>query len=152
MNKKLSDWASVAEIISGIAVVITLVFLIVGIRDNTAALRGSAYADFLDSLNQLQASLMADPGLASRWEAYIRGDTSGLDQPSRAQLNLAVLSQIRIYEAAYFQREYELIGDREWDRILEVGCRAFRRSQPFLDTPSVFSEAFVTYMVDACPD
>ena len=37
MKLKLSDWASVAEIMSGIAVVVTLIFLILGIRANTDA-------------------------------------------------------------------------------------------------------------------
>ena len=60
MNQKLSDWASIAEIISGIAVVVTLIFLIAGIRENTAVLRGSSYSNTLESLNQLQASIMAD--------------------------------------------------------------------------------------------
>lgn len=32
MNLKLSDWASIAEIVSGIAVVATLIFLIRGIQ------------------------------------------------------------------------------------------------------------------------
>ena len=45
MNQKLADWASIAEIISGIAVVVTLIVLIVEVRDNTEVLRVSAYND-----------------------------------------------------------------------------------------------------------
>ena len=41
MKQKLSEWASIAEIVSGIAVVITLVFLIFGIRENTEVTRAA---------------------------------------------------------------------------------------------------------------
>jgi hypothetical protein len=39
MNKKLSDWASIAEIVSGVAAEIALIFLIVGIRSNSEMTR-----------------------------------------------------------------------------------------------------------------
>jgi len=50
MNQKLSDWASIAEIISGIAVLVTLVFLVLEIRAGTNVTRASMYGDILDSL------------------------------------------------------------------------------------------------------
>lgn len=49
---KLSGWASIAEIISGTAVLITLVFLVFGIRENTEITRAAAYDRNIDSLNQ----------------------------------------------------------------------------------------------------
>lgn len=39
MTQKLSDWASLAEIVSAIAVVVTLIFLIIEIRGNSEAIR-----------------------------------------------------------------------------------------------------------------
>lgn len=49
MNQKLAAWASIAEIVSGVAVVVTLVILIAEIRDNTRFLRVSAERQQTDS-------------------------------------------------------------------------------------------------------
>jgi hypothetical protein len=38
---KLEKWALIAEIVGGVSVVITLIFLIAGIRENTAVTRVS---------------------------------------------------------------------------------------------------------------
>jgi hypothetical protein len=59
---KLSDWAGIAEIFSGIAVVVTLVFLIIGIRENTEVTRAATYADLLDGLNEYSMQVAANLG------------------------------------------------------------------------------------------
>ena len=47
MNQKLSDWASIAEIASSVAVVVTLIVLVVEVRGNTEAIRAqTAQATF----------------------------------------------------------------------------------------------------------
>ncbi len=51
MNQKLSDWASAAEIIASIAVVITLIILILGIRENTEVVRAGSYNDLLGNVD-----------------------------------------------------------------------------------------------------
>ena len=63
MNQKLSDWASIAEIVSGVAVVITLIFLIVGIRENTNVVRASAFSDNLSAFNDFSMTVAADAEL-----------------------------------------------------------------------------------------
>ena len=154
MNQKLSDWASIAEIISGIAVVVTLIFLIAGIRENTAVLRGSSYSNTLESLNQLQAAVMADSEMALAWEAFLDHKTSDIDEGGRARLRMAVASLMRIYEVAYFQHEYGLLGEAEWVRFASVGCQNFSRVQSFLpqmiETGGPFTDEFLNYMTDNC--
>jgi hypothetical protein len=49
MAVKLSDWANVAEVVSGVAVVITLIFLILSIRENTEITRAAAYDTFAET-------------------------------------------------------------------------------------------------------
>ena len=54
MKRQLSSWASGAEIISSIAVVVTLVFLVIGIRENTAITRASVYATSIEGINDYE--------------------------------------------------------------------------------------------------
>ena len=47
MNFTLSDWASIAEIVGAIGVIISLVFIVHSINRNTAAMQSSAESGFL---------------------------------------------------------------------------------------------------------
>lgn len=43
MNQKLSNWASIAEILSGIAVVISLILLLFEVQGNSEAVRAATF-------------------------------------------------------------------------------------------------------------
>ena len=70
MTQKLSDWASIAEIVSGIAVVVALVFLVVGIRENTEMARASMYERTFDSLNQWRMDIANNDALLE-WKIVV---------------------------------------------------------------------------------
>ena len=65
----LSDLASIGSFISGIAVLISLVYLTLQIRQNTLAHRASAHQSRTNFLKD-HMHLLADPGMAS---VYVRG-------------------------------------------------------------------------------
>jgi len=67
----LSDLASIGSFISGIAVLISLVYLTLQIRQNTLAHRASAHQSRTNFLKD-HMHLIADPGMAS---VYVRGIT-----------------------------------------------------------------------------
>lgn len=71
MSRKLSDWANAAQIVSGIAVVVTLLFLILGIRENTAITRATAYDRNMDSLNYVRNVLVTDPETLDAWQKFM---------------------------------------------------------------------------------
>jgi len=74
MKLKLSDWASVAEIASGIAVVLTLVILILSINKNTAVTQASMFAGLVEDLNNIYYTVVPDPELRRIWSQYIGGN------------------------------------------------------------------------------
>ena len=129
MNQKLSDWASIAEILSGIAVVITLIVLIVGIRENTDSVRSSTYADSLDRLNDFQMEVLVDPDALRLWDALNSADASGLDGLDSQRLTIIVLTLFRILENSYFAARHGLLGEEESKRIEVAICRFFPRAQ-----------------------
>ena len=128
MNQKLSDWASIAEIVSGAAVVVTLVFLVSGIRDNAAVTRASMYDRNMDALISVRDRIASDPELARIWQIY--GSQQSLDEvlgPQRMQLSLLIVNLFGVYEKAYFSRQYGVIGDSEWTRFAENICIQWER-------------------------
>ncbi|MBV1931103.1 MAG: hypothetical protein KUG71_05245 [Porticoccaceae bacterium] len=61
----IDDLANLAEITSGIIVVITLIFLVVEIRDNTKALRATAIENFYNGYLECTADANRVPDLAT---------------------------------------------------------------------------------------
>jgi len=63
-KEKLKIWALAAEVISGIAVVVTLVFLVFEMRNNTSATQAQTYQLLMQEMNAYR-TLMSEPGMAA---------------------------------------------------------------------------------------
>ena len=119
---KLEKWALIAEIVSGLAVVVTLIFLILGIRENTSVTRASVYSDITDSINNIQQTLFEDPELSRLYDAYTGRKTGELSEADESRTNRIAIAILRVYEKAYFGRQYGVIGDPEWGRVQSAIC------------------------------
>jgi hypothetical protein len=153
MKAKLLEWASVAEIVSGIAVVITLVFLVLSIREETAVTRAAVYSDLLEEINRLDEVVIADPELSRLIDAFADQDTAGLDEAERRRLQKMVLALFRIYDKAYFANEAGLVGDPEWERMQSATCIGYARATAFgmeLDRSEMLAQEFRNHMAEAC--
>ena len=80
MNQNLADWASIAEIVSGLAVVVTLALLFVGIQENTAVTRAAVYFGLIDSINDSDLTTYSDPELSRIRMALFRGQINDLSE------------------------------------------------------------------------
>lgn len=130
MNQKLSDWASIADVVSGIAVVATLVFLIIGIRENTEVTRAAAYEGLISSLNDFTQMIVEDDALAAIWQSYQAGNAAELNPDERFRLLLVLRMVWRTYEAAYYSNEYGTLGESEWERFYRQQCAELTRTAP----------------------
>ena len=153
MNQKLSDWASLAEIIASVSVVVTLIVLIVGVRENTEVVRASAYSETLNSINDLQIATLQTPEAVDIWDKYISGADVEFDQLNNQRLHLILLTLFRAYESAYYSQDYGLIGNQEWLRLSRSICqhydRVVRLDKLFV-LESSMTEQFIEHMVEAC--
>ncbi len=112
MNQKLSDWASIAEIVSSIAIVVTLVLLIAEVRGNTSAVRAATYQSVSDSIAGM-VGFTTDREIVG---IFYKGLETGLDDPlEESQFGLILVSMVRRYENAYYQRD--LIEPELWQGI-----------------------------------
>lgn len=159
MKLTLSDWASIGEIVSGVAVVITLIFLIVGIRENTAVTRSTAFDRSMDSLNQFRMEIAKDPELTRLWvnqrEVMRPPEPDEPQIPTVEQYRLILLAGTlwTMYEKSYFAHQYGLIGDNEWfrferqicSRMEDMGSQAWERLATTMLTPQ-----FTEYSLGLC--
>jgi hypothetical protein len=153
MNQKLSDWANLAQIASGIAVVVTLVFLILDLRENTDVTRAAMYQQSSVSLTEFRRDIMRDPELARLYSAFLNNQAEGIDGVDRVRLNQLVLNNFQISENAFFARRYGLLGNAEWSRFERSICGnyAAARSAKLTGTlQRVMTEDFMDYIAVSC--
>jgi hypothetical protein len=148
---KLQNWASIAEIGSGVAVVLTLIVLIAGIRENNALIRATMYTDRIESVNAFSLAVAQDPDLGRMWQAYVDGTTQELPEQDMPRLVNLLQTLLRTYETAWFAREAGFIGDAEWTRFDGSICTGYRRSQATgFDFDIVLTVPFREYVVEKC--
>jgi len=123
---KLSEWASVAEIVSGIAVVVTIIFLIAGIRENTAITRAVAYDSQMDGLNEWRRNLSQNEQLSRIYTRFAVGKVSELTEDEQYRLILVLNEQLGVYENAFYALKYGILGPSEWGRFKTQICRTRR--------------------------
>ena len=153
MNQKLSDRASIAEIVSGIGVIVTLIVLVFGIRENTAITRASMYSDMITSFNEQMRPTYADPAFSRLYDSYYRQATAELDAVDQRRLQILVGAGLKFYESAYFAREYGVVGDAEWRRHQAAICVQRERAEAagvYVTQTIALTEEFREFMTTLC--
>ncbi|MFT7653895.1 MAG: hypothetical protein ACI9UU_003009 [Candidatus Azotimanducaceae bacterium] len=123
-----SKWTQPAEILAILGVVFTLIFLIVEIRENTAAVRTESYGQSIDRLNEWRLSLGSDKELTRIFLDFQQKGFENFDEIELQQLNFIYGALWSIYEAAYYAQGYETMGAEEWGRHQSMICRQYRVS------------------------
>ena len=149
---KLSDWASIAEVVSGIAVVVTLVFLIMGIRENSEITRAAAYERNIDSFNQWRMWVSQDEELLRLYMAFLEGETAELTDFERSRMGYIVNTIWANYEKSYYSNQYGILGEAEWARTDRQVCTLYglMPRSAWEDMTVRFTEEFGEYVEAKC--
>jgi hypothetical protein len=122
---QLTRLAQIGELISSVAVLITLLILVFEIRDNTLAVRADSYGKSIELVNQWRYETTSNLELARIYRLYFQGDISQLDPDETLQLGFYIGSLWSIYESAYFARGYNTLGLSEWSRFEVQICEQY---------------------------
>ena len=154
-KSKLQAWALTAEVISGIAVVATLIFLAFEMRDNTNASQAQTYQILMQELNSYR-SMPAESEMA---EISLKRRDSGWDSLSdveKRRMRLTAIINWGIYESAFFANKCVILGQSEWTRFDSAMCRRFKNSayfwapDEFTPMNELLTAEFVDYAEDLC--
>ncbi len=124
MKIELQKWALIAEVLGGLAVVITLIFLVLETRANTNAIQTQTYHALTSELNVVRQQLASEE-IADFYTQYAE---SGLETLSkRGAFSLLMLAEAKwgVYETAFYAREREVLGADEWVRYEIAICRNY---------------------------
>ncbi|MGR8948211.1 MAG: hypothetical protein ACU84Q_09210 [Gammaproteobacteria bacterium] len=105
---------AVGEIVGAIAVVISLVYVAVQIRQNTAAVRVSTHQDLLANQTAAQHIAAANPQVAELWQ-QADDDYDGLSPAERKQFTVFSLNMFNTFQSARFSHEADLLPEEVWE-------------------------------------
>lgn len=128
--------AAVAEILGAVAVVASVIYLAIQIRDQNRESRISAVHDVLEAYRN-QLSILTDESFS---RLYVRGlsDFSDVDAAERMRLSSGVHGVFRVWEEAFFLRKESRLDDNHWagmDRLCadlmasDIGAHAWSRGK-----------------------
>ena len=120
-NENLQRWALIAEIVGGAAVVLTLIFLALQVRENSALIRANAFSENMQSVIDWRIAAVSDEHAVETISArFTDGDVD------RFRYNFWFQTLWNIYEKAYYSYRYELTGESEWARFEGNICGNYR--------------------------
>lgn len=146
-EQRIKNWALVAEIVSGIAVVVSLVFLIVEIRGNSDLIRANAFNRSIESLIDFRTQIASNDAslhvMAGHW---------GIEDPDLLRRQLLVVNMWSIYEKTYYSQQYGLVGPAEWQRFETRICGYTSSDLEFWsnNVAKFLTEDFHDYVVSTC--
>ena len=115
----IQDWGAVGEIIGGIAVVITLIYLVVQIRESTRATHRNMYSSASADVSRFWLELAKDMVLYEDFTQMLR-DPESMDQQNRDRAYLVMDSFLSLLESYFLHnRDYgEVLSQERWGRML----------------------------------
>jgi hypothetical protein len=132
-------------------VIVTLIFLIAGIRENTEITRAAAFDRNMESINQWRVELAKDPEMTGIWLS--QGTPEKLNEVDQFRLIMLHGSLWGIYEKSYYAQEYGVLGPSEWSRFQIQMCarKADMRAEDWANLASnTLTERFAGYAERLC--
>lgn len=150
------DWSAlsaVANVLAAVAVMVTVAYLAIQIRENTRATRSQTYQLATSALAEMAAIVGSDTELARIFRVGMVTPEK-LDQDEFAQFGYLGISLFRRFENVFFQHQSGMIDEDFWighrDNILwffhRPGMQAWWRDRKF-----AFSKSFREFLDRSTP-
>ena len=109
------ELGAIGEFIGAIAVVVTLVYLTVQLRQNTNALRSNSWQAIQDAEQRFDMLLASDAKLMEIWARGLTTGLASLDDPvERSQFHSVGKQLIDLYQTHHYQYETGMIDVDLW--------------------------------------
>ena len=118
----LQDLGNVGEFVAAIATLLTLIYLAVQIRQNTRAVRSTAFQQVVDSFSEISLAIGLNREVSEIFDRANK-DLSSLDSLEQRRHWSILLSLFRRAESVFFQSQQGTLRNESWD-----GIREFLRS------------------------
>ena len=127
-KRDISEWASIAEIVGTVAVVISLALVIVSIRQNTAAIQVSNESFQIDLQDQWLADMFHDPDVFEYWGKLANDEPMTVSE--RGQVMSMIVRIFNLWENAYVNFRAGNLSDEQWLRLHKANLEWAKRRVP----------------------
>ena len=117
-HRTLQDWASIAEIAGGVAVVLSLIYVGYGLRENTRAIEAQTRQAFAAGDLTFFETALDQTVVAAALAKEEAGEELSLIEQS--QLKTREHLNFRIFEHAHYQYQKGTLEEAEWDRYARI--------------------------------
>ena len=138
-----------AEIVAAVAVVLSLLYVGAGVRQNTKAIEGTTFQEVVRASNEYLLAVVGDSALA---DIVIRAWTDPSQLTNAEKLRFFYYDRVRWrnMENAFLQHERGVLGDQEWGAYSRLACGALDE-RTWGRHVSALSSAFVEF-IETCQD
>lgn len=143
----LEDIYYIGQTFAVVLLAVSIIFVGVQVRQNTAATRAGLHQSFTAAMNHLNATMAQSPDLSRIWLAGAR-DRMALNETERWQFDMMCLSYFHVFDTMHYQTRTG-VGENKLLVAEENGLRTLM-SQPgirswWIDNPYGYSAEFRTY-------
>ena len=154
-NEILRKWALGAEVVSAVAVVVTVGFLAFQIMKNTSATQAQTYQLLMQEMNEYRR-LFTEPGMAEISSKRSAQGWDALELVEKRQWYASQTIRWGMYESAYFANKRGVLGEPEWRRFERAFCRGHQVSahlwntDEFTPVTELLTPEFVDFVEATC--
>ena len=144
----LEDLGNIGEFVGGIGVVVTLIYLAIQIRQNTAAVRTAAGMDTARQVAAWVDRMVVDPELGRLYNLAAE-DPESLEPEEASRFMIFIAEIFFIYEGQYQMYRQQHITDDMWIPKRDILLGYLKNSLIetwWINRGSPFSESFRTYI------
>ena len=111
--EKLQRWGVIAEIAAAIAVVLSIIYLGLGVRANTSAVQSQIGQGILELTNEANFQIAGDAQLA---DLFLRAeeDLDKITDADRLQFSRFISSELNIWEHAFYSYDNGTMNEKVW--------------------------------------
>jgi len=125
-RSNLQEWSAIAEILSSVAVLATLVFLVVEIRQSNDAVRANTYQGMAAMTVDFNAQFFENPEV-SEFIARTASEDYELSASEAVRLRAMISASYRVMNNTWFQYEVGTITEQQVESLLYPAILNFRR-------------------------
>ena len=113
----LMELGAIGELVGGVAVLITLIYLALQVRHGNEIAQDNASTVFAQAVSGLNSAVASDRGFAEIW---VRGGNhfAELDDVDRQRLVLFEWKALDIWHLSFQQRQAGIMTDTQWDQAI----------------------------------
>jgi hypothetical protein len=144
----IEDLGNLGDFVGGIAVIATLMYLAVQIRQNSRSLQAAALDSAHDHFVKSQLAVAQDPELA---EILERGasDYLGLEKSEKRRYRAFLVQQLRGIEISFFKHQQKILPQSTWEGYEQSLMYSFGRpgwQQCWGELKPIFSPEFCQFV------